>query len=377
MIDTSHQELVKRVAEATPDYPESIAQSHIGVGRSDELGFQGHFLAPPDPAHGSWDPAVDPQEISAGREGIQLTLFCPTWAVVGECEDGHHFAKGCICNRPWCRGCGGNGGQAHQRRKAAWLPKARQIRQMGKFVFTLPPEVRDRYRDFGELAALGVSLKRSLQGHGFERGLRNWHFFGEDHSGSDAEHPGARVGQMAHSVSVAGPVYHPHLEAIVEAGRLRPEQLQAIKQSVATILGVGLERVNVHYQYTRSHRKMLHMVNYALRPTFECWEWDEELAYNLVGAKFKNALTWGEWHEKVWDEDKGKYVNGDYLVPAWEVPAGEDHGRVLEALEHGHCPVDGMPIRWGELVSARILLAPWWDDVGGGYWSWTGLAADV
>jgi hypothetical protein len=217
---------------------------------------------------------------------------------------------------------------------------------MGKLVITVPPELRDHYRDVRELADLGKSVKRALQEtHGFKRGFRRWHFFGEDHPGQGLQGDGF-------------PVYHPHLEVIVEAGHLSPEKLAGIKWSVARILGVDLARVNVHYEYTRSRRKMLHMVEYALRPTFEHWEWDEELAYHLVG--FRNALTWGTWDNPA----------------VWDVPAGEPAGPVLEALSCGRCPVDGTPVQWGELVSARLLAVPWWESLGGGYWSWTGLVRD-
>jgi len=354
-----------------PLYPESIAQSHIRVTRNlaaeaeveplvaevfGELGLQGYFYPPPGPVAED-DPQEIPgeeipgeeipgEEISAERrEGIQLSFPCPSWAVGGECEEGHYYAKEGICNREWCPSCGGDGGKAHQRRKASWLPKARQLRRMGKFVITVPPEIRDRYRDVRELAAFGKSVKRSLQGHGFKRGLRRFHFFGEDHPGEGLQGNGL-------------PVFHPHLEAIVEAGHLSPEKLASVKASVGKILGVDLGRVNVHYEYTRSRKKMLHLVSYALRPTFEHWQWDEGLAYNVY--KFKNALTWGKWDGP----------------PAWDVPAGEDKGQVLEALGCGRCPVDGSRIVWGERIAANLLAAPWWADLGGGYWSWTGLARD-
>jgi len=332
-----------------PHYPEAIAQSHMSPpGPSWELGFQGHYLEPPAVEEPT-DP--DPQEVSRPADGIQLTLACPAWGVVGECEQGHHYAKELICNREWCQFCGGDGGKGHRRRKAAWMPRARQLNQMGKFVITVPPEVRDRYRDPRKLAALGVSFKRMFQDRGFSRGLRRFHFFGEDHPGHGLKGDGF-------------PVYHPHLEAIVEAGHLAPEALEGIKRSVANILGVDLGRVNVHYEYTRSRQKKLHMVSYALRPTFESWEWDEELAYNLV--RFKNALTWGKWKDD----------QGEWLPPVWDVPDGEEHGQVLEALEHGRCPVDGSAITWGVMIAGNLLVAPWWGNLGGGYWSWTGLARD-
>ena len=89
-----------------------------------------------------------------------------------------------------------------------------------------------------------------------------------------------------------------------------------------------------------------------------------ELAYNLIG--FKNALSWGKWKD---DE-------GEWLPPVWELPVGEDHGPVLEAIGHGRCPVDGSRITWVERIAAHLLAAPWWEELGGGYWSWTGLVRD-
>jgi len=310
------------------------------------LGVQVYCLAPSEPV--DQDPA-DPvlQEIPAGSdEGIQFTLSCPAWGVVGKCEqEGHYFFKELICNREWCPRCGGDGGKAHQRRKASWLAKARQMRRMGKFTISVAPEVRDGYRHVRKLAASGKALKRAFKYHGFTRGLRRWHFFGEDHPGRGLQGDGF-------------PVYHPHLELIVEAGHLSMAKIEAVKQSVATILGMDLARVNVHYQYTRNPRKMLHMVSYALRPTFEYREWDQELAYNLAG--FRNALTWGTWDD----------------LPAWDVPTGEPAGLVLEALACGRCPVDGSPITWKGLAGAKLVAWPWWEDLGAGYWSWTGLARD-
>ena len=63
-------------------------------------------------------------------------------------------------------------------------------------------------------------------------------------------------------------------------------------------------------------------------------------------------------------------VNGEILDPVWSVPASED--KVPEALQLGACPLDGSGITWGGTIGARMLVAPWWDDAGGGYWSFTG-----
>jgi len=344
-----------------PHYPDYIAQSYKSVGLGDELGLQGHFEASPVPAKLAGEasgkdgfPDAEIPEISCGRSdqlsgssrlGIQLELACPSWGIVGECQEGHHYAKELICSREWCRSCGGKQGKAHQRRKAAWLPRVTQMRQMGYFVITIPPELRDAFRSTELVRTFGKAIKRVMKYHGFARGLRNWHWFGEDHPG--------------HGLQGAGlPVYHPHLNLLVEAGFLPFSKLQAIRRSVATVLGVRLARVNVHYEYAGSVAEMLHMVKYVLRPTFEHWEWDPEMAYKLIG--FRHRLHWGTWKDE----------------PAWEVPAADSDVLKVVPLEHGRCPVDGSEITWGEVRAANLLVTPWWADVGGGYWAWTGLARD-
>jgi len=325
-----------------PHYPDYVAQSYTGVVRGDELGLQGHFLA---------QPAADPEdEISeiyyrGDPAGVQLELACPGWGVVGECEDGHHYAKELICGREWCNGCGGNNGKAHQRRKAAWLPRATQMRRMGYFVITIPPEIRDQFRSIAKLRAFGKALKRVMKRHGFSRGLRRYHFFGEDHPGHGLQGDGM-------------PVYHPHLNVLVEAGHLSKAKIEAIRQSVANVLGVVLARVNVHYSYAKSVPEMLHLVKYVLRPTFEQWEWDPEMAHRVLG--FRHTLGWGTWKDE----------------PAWVIPAADSDVLQVGPLERGRCPVDGTPITWREVIDAKLLQAPWWVELGGGYRSWTGLARD-
>jgi len=354
--------------EADAYYPESVAISStasaetvvvasseykVVAGNSWELGLQIAFLDPaPEPAP-ELEPA--PERSDSSREGVQLELPCPVVAVNGVCEseERHHWAKECICNREWCWDiegrCGGNGGAAHQRRKARWLPKAYKIGGMGGFVLSLPPEVRDRYRTQGSLGDLGTAARRMMQRHGYKRGLRRWHFFGEDHR--DCDH-------------VDSPKYHPHLEVLVDGGYLQEDQLQAIKRSWANILKVPVSRINIHYKYVQPHdtRRKLHRISYALRPTFTDWRWDEELAYNLIG--FHNAQTWGS--------------TADWAGPdLWEVDPKEDSAAAAISLESGFCPSHGkyanIPIHWGGLINIRTLVEPFWEPVGAGYWRWTGV----
>jgi len=327
-----------------------------------ELGFQGAFLDPdPDPDQ--------PLELeldewgdgwSRSKEGVQLELPCPVVAINGVCEVGHHWAKACICNREWCMElegrCGGDGGAAHERRKARWYPKAQKMGGMGGFVLSLPPEVRDQYRTPESLGGLGTSAKRMMQRHGYKRGLRRWHFFGEDHPGHGLQGDGL-------------PNYHPHLEMIVDGGWLTNKKRRAIKCSWANILGVSVDRINLYYRYVQPDdiKKKLHRISYALRPTFTDWRWDEELAYNLIG--FHNAQTWGS--------------KADWSGPnLWEITDGT--GNVVDytvQLVKGLCPLhpewECWPIRWGGLIPIQLVVEPFWKSLGAGYWRWIGLGEPV
>jgi len=270
---------------------------------------------------------------------------CPSVYLHGKCEEGHEFAKGVICNREWCEEeagrCGGKNGLAHKRRMGSWLPKARKIGSMGRFVLTVPPEVRGKYRTPQTLGGLGTAARRLFQRHGFPRGLRRWHLFGEDHRNRD------------HGASA--PKYHPHLEVLVDGGGyLSRKQLGAIKRSWANILHVSFSRINVYYEYVQANdvRKKLHRVSYALRPTFTDWRWDVDLAYKMIG--FHNSQTWGNW-------------DGPDL---WEMPEGDSEylGSSLEALAESRCPLDHTPITWDGLISGIEVQKPVWEDIGGGYW---------
>jgi len=103
-------------------------------------------------------------QTSTNSENVhQLRPPCRSWGHFGTCEqEGHEIAHELICNREWCdeSGCGGIDGAAHQRRKAKWYPKARQLQSIGRFVITLPPEVRGDYRTKAALGTLGKALKR-------------------------------------------------------------------------------------------------------------------------------------------------------------------------------------------------------------------------
>ena len=260
---------------------------------------------------------------------------CGMWALVGECEDGHMYAHTLNCGREWCEKCRE---ASHNRRKARWMPKARQMRNMGYMVVSTPPELRQKYRDMQELSHLGTLLKEGLQRQGVKRGLYRLHWFGEETNGQT-------------------PGFHPHWNFILDAGYLAPERLEAIKAMVARVLHVAEARVNVHYEYTDKVRQMLHILSYVLRPTFLQWEWDEELAWRA--RAFRNCRSFGHWNDP----------------PAWKVPVdskAEAPSVAITFLSNGRCPKDGTPITWRGPPVHSGGISEHWDSLGDGFYAWPG-----
>lgn len=270
-----------------------------------------------------------------------LEVCCPSFfTIAGRCECNHHFAKETYCGREWCPTCRESGSPAHQRRKARWFPKLQQLRQVGYLVVTVPPEIRDRYRTKKVLGKVGTSIKRLLDRQGLSRGLRRWHWFGDQ-------------------VGVQVPEYHPHLNCLVDHGFLEERRLEGIRRGLARILGVGVERINLHYEYSSEVPQILHWVKYVTRPTFLDWRWDEGLARELMG--FRNCSTWGRWDgEAVWQVPSG--------------PEGEscEELRQVADLEESRCPFDGTPVTWKGFLLRDKLTHPTerrWYRIGGGYWT--------
>lgn len=169
-------------------------------------------------------------------------------------------------------------------------------------------------------------------------------------------------------------IYQPHLHVLFDPGWREFTQLDSILKGLAMILRVPLARLDVHYEYAEKVPEMLHMVKWALRPTFEHWQWDPEMAYRLPG--FRNANTWGLWRAR----PRSLWVIPSHS-PVWTVPA-EDIAEIAGALETGwlevgRCLVDDTPITWAEVVAINLVRGQPWADLGDGYLSWTGQDRDL
>jgi hypothetical protein len=204
---------------------------------------------------------------------------------------------------------------------------------MRYFVLTIPRDLRGKYRTKDALKELGREAQKLMQRHGYKRGLRRWHWFG------DKSHD-----------------WHPHLNILVEGSYIKAEKLQAIKTEWAEILGTKLE--NVYVTYKRTPSDMAGCLHYVTRSTFLDYDWDVEMAMEL--RNFRNMVVWGrDWkRETEWEVDPKERVSitGENL----------DVYSIEKLIEH-HCPHGDGEMVWGKALPHRIADLMDGIDLGAGY----------
>lgn len=267
------------------------------------------------------------------QEDHYLSPDCGSFMIVGHCESGHRFGKQVYCGREWCENCRE---QSHKRRIARWIPKVTQIDSMGYWVITFPEQMRVFMRQKRALSKLGIKTTRALKALGYTRGLRRWHYFGDQGEG-----------------------YHPHINIIVEGGYLEPAELERQKEYIRSrLLSKNIRKAlgklglvqDIYYQYHTTPADKYHKVQYITRATFLNYTWDRKLALELRG--FRNAAWWGSWSSE----------------PVWSVGSisGAESPELI-TLEQGICPDCGKPLTWRVPESsfyAWFLAEP----LGAGYW---------
>lgn len=256
---------------------------------------------------------------------------CGVWSLVGECENGHRYAKKLYCGREWCEVCRK---QSHNRRIARWLPKCQQLDEMGYWVITFPEEVLPLLRNKRILSEIGKKVASVMRQEGYSKGLRRWHWFGA----KDTD-------------------YKPHLNVIVEGKYLQGVELEGVKQHIReTILPKGIRKaigkdMVINYSYTTKPGKMFHILKYVTRATFLDEKWDEEMANKLWN--FRNNCWWGKWDGEA----------------KWQVKSKESDMKDVVSLEQSICPKCGKPIKWGSKPVDSIWLLIWGaKEIGDGYY---------
>ena len=229
---------------------------------------------------------------------------CGQWAMRGTCEEGHFAFRALLCGREWCADCGAKDSDAHKRRWQRWLPKVQRLAVIGYLVVTFPEPVRLGLRTKDGLRAAQQTVTDLLRSHGWWRGLRRWHFFG-DHGGT----------------------FHPHLNYLLDSGYIDKRRLASLKRDLRAAFGRELV---IHYQFASEPAKLLHLIKYVTRATFTDYQWDRELASNLYN--FRNTWCWGKWNDPI----------------VWEPGLPPDDADALARdLAKGNCPRCHSTFSWG------------------------------
>ena len=295
-----------------------------------------HAKIPKTPAEwNDWDEPLFATRMASGL----LERDCPGVYLQAVCPDcGTRFIKRIYCAMEWCPVCGAEWSNTHKRRFARWWEKIAQIASVGYFVFTVPMQIRRRYRTKPELRILRAGVVEILKGHGYDRGLSRFHWFGDTDSQK----------------------YNPHLNVLVDGVFLSPKILATIKNEYRALLGLADgDPIDVNYRYSDEIGQIIHMAKYITRATFRdiSTEELEDLAWDLKG--FMNTHNWGG--AKRWEGEAVQILKEQDLPEAEEL-------LMLIALEKSLCPLCGGALRW-EMARGGVadLQNQDLEELGGGY----------
>jgi hypothetical protein len=144
---------------------------------------------------------------------------------------------------------------------------------VGYFVITCPLELREKWKNKEVLNAVVRYIRRMLEREGFPCGYWKWHFAGDENPGK----------------------WYPHLNILVPGGYLTPEKLERIKRLIYEHLGIKV----VYYEYATEPERIIHMVYYITRPT-----WNMQVEVESDGwSKFRKSGIWGKKylkHARIW-----------------------------------------------------------------------------
>lgn len=219
----------------------------------------------------------------------------------------HPYGKRLYCGREWCKRCGLDESDMHKRRYARLMDKVFYLGSVSKafglgyFVFTVPPQIRERFKNKSRLQSAGRAVRNLLKQHGFDIGLSRWHFFGD--------------GQITEGELDLG-VYHPHLNCLVVGRWIYDKEMKVIKEAWRRYLEVlsdeSINVVDVHYQYCKDKGQWWHRAKYITRSTFKSLEGNESLAKALYS--FRNLCYWGFGKGL---EKEAKLKHGRVILELW------------------------------------------------------------
>ena len=264
---------------------------------------------------------------------------CGDGVILGECDGGHQFFKVIYCGKEWCNNpkCVES---TWKRRIARALPKVAVMEKAGYFVFTIPEEMREVFKDQENLAELRRCVKRKLKRtYPDLRAITRWHWFGDSNLGK----------------------YHPHFNILVDALQEIPgEDLKELKRYYKELLErisgvkIGDKKIDLYYHYLKTKGRIIHAVRYIMRPTFLIY--DRDLAEKLKG--FRNNVYWGKWRDQTYEEIEREAIRREADIKIKPE---------VVLLSNKICPVCGKPIVWYRKIysAAYTVIA---EEIGQGYY---------
>lgn len=247
--------------------------------------------------------------------------------MVGDCVNGHRYLKLMLCGKEWCPVCGEKWSWIHQRRYYRMLPKlkvlAKRKGSIGYLVVTIPKEMRALFANTALLNDFRRYIIDFLKRQGYERGVRVWHWAGED-----------------------GKTWKPHLNILIGAGYIDKTKLTGWRElftswlELKTGLSVPGESIVIKYRYSKVPAKQRHWLRYVVRPTMRVYQ----PFYAALLKGYHNIGSWGEWTLR-------------------------DKANDLSDLERNVCPQCKEPLRWS--FDRLDSFQDHWSDferLGAGYW---------
>lgn len=304
-----------------------------------------NFFSEKNPTPDITEPKFRPME--APPHAAEL-YKCTVGFKVGHTKSGVFF-KSLVCGREYCLHCSKDYSIAHCRRIVRVFPKVMQFKKAGYFVFTVPAELREKFKSKTALNNFRNFIRRKLKRgqlvktpcsngtykktfYKIEKAFLRWHWCGED-----------------------GTTWKPHLNVIIEAGHIEQWYLKKLKHDVRRYFEREFNlqytpKINLFYAYCKpktlnGQYKLKHWINYITRAT----------AKHLTDADSIDTIH--------------KYRNISYLGK-FEKPTIEATNRAASIIANGIDNETGEVITWSkDLLKPAVFFKeyhPFTTDLGAG-----------
>jgi hypothetical protein len=275
---------------------------------------------------------------------VSATTVCGRWSTMAHCECGAVYRKQIFCGREWCSVCRD---EMHERRIARARYRILSLDTVGYWVFTIPPEKREKLKSKTYLTKFARYIIRKLKRE-FKnlKGLYRWHWFGDKDK----------------------TVFHPHLNILTNTGEITREQIERIRREASRKLKCRV--VVYHYKYSNKIGKILHWLRYVMKPTIQkkpsLWlqVLIEKIGVRWFG-KWEGDERWKGWEK--WCSYLDRYSQGLQYPDIQKEP--DEVEQALFGCLYGFCWRCGRELRW-EIVPNDDFWVQMsgWRELGAGYW---------